>query len=135
MDISESVKTILRRDKVVTDLFYTIFLDRYPDVRTYFEGVDLQQQAVMLGMALLMVEQHYQHRYPATERYLKVLGQRHSRREIPAELYSQWRDCLLETLSRFHGDGWSDELQQQWKEAVDLASDVMLSGYDAPQGG
>jgi hemoglobin-like flavoprotein len=133
MDISESIKTILRREKNVTDQFYTILLNQYPDVGTFFKGVNLQQQAAMLNMALMMIEQYFQHRYPAAEQYLRLIGYRHAQQGIPSELYSRWRDCLLETLSLFHDDDWNDELRQQWKEAVDLASEVMLVGYESQQ--
>lgn len=133
MDIGDSIRSILQRQNVVTDLFYTIFLDRYPDVRTYFEGVDLRQQSVLLNMALVMTEQYYQHRYPATEQYLKLLGYRHAQRAIPQDLFPRWRDCLLETLKRFHGAEWSGALEQQWKAAVDVAVSVMHAGYESPQ--
>jgi len=36
MVIDESLKKILSRDEIVADLFYEIFLDRYPEVRDFF---------------------------------------------------------------------------------------------------
>jgi hemoglobin-like flavoprotein len=65
----------------------------------------------------------------AINQYLKILGHRHGERNIPPDLYPPFRDCLLETLSCFHGSDWSNVLQAQWHAAIEKASDVMLQGY------
>jgi hemoglobin-like flavoprotein len=129
MEISDSMHTILSRQEVVTDLFYLKFLDRYPDVQKFFQDVDLEQQAVLLKMALQIVVLYYVHRYPAAEQYLRVLGRKHCDRQIPMELYADWRDCLLDTLEQFHGDEWNERLETQWTDAVNLATDAMRGGY------
>ncbi len=51
-----------------------------------------------------------------------------------SDLYSDWRDCMLETLQDFHGNDWTDSLEQQWTEAINLAVDRMLEGYELEQG-
>ncbi len=129
MEISDSMHAILSRQEVVTDLFYLKFLDRYPDVQKYFHDVDLQQQAVLLRMSLQIVVLYYAHRYPAAEQYLRVLGRKHSDRQIPLELFADWRDCLLDTLEQFHGKDWNERLETQWTDAVNLATDAMRGGY------
>jgi hypothetical protein len=68
MNISQSIHEILNRDEVVADLFYDIFLDRHPEVRPYFVGVDLKQQAIVLTMMLSVIADYYLHTYPATAR-------------------------------------------------------------------
>lgn len=131
MNIHESVHKILGHQDAVAELFYTRFLDDHPEIRRYFDGVDMKRQAVLLGMTLLLIEHHYVHRYPTSEAYLRLLGHRHqSRRGIPAWTYGPFRDCLLETLAQFHGAEWDANLAHQWAEAIDLASRTMLSGYD-----
>ncbi|MFN0054483.1 MAG: globin domain-containing protein [Planctomycetales bacterium] len=134
MTITQSVQAILSREVIVTDLFYDIFLDRHPAVRDYFVGVDLTQQAAVLRMMLLMIEHHYTQPTPAARHYLQVLGQRHAQRHIPPELFPHFRDCLLETLGRFHGSEWSPDLKREWHAAIDAASKTMLDAYspDAP---
>lgn len=133
MDIQKSLERILQRDAIVTDLFYEIFLDRHPDVQKYFVGVDLKHQAVILKMALMTIASYHQHHYPAAEQYLKLLGHKHHLREIPADLFPDFCDCLLETLKRFHGTEWSPELRREWKAALDEATAVMRQGYDEQQ--
>ncbi len=129
MDISESVQRIVSNDGLVTDLFYIKYLDRYPELRKYFEGVEMQHQSVLLKMALSVIQQYYEHRFPGAEQYLRVLGSKHQLRGIPAGLYADWRECMLETLAQFHGHDWSPPLQEEWTAAINVASDVMMSAY------
>lgn len=113
-----------------TVLFYIKYLDRYPDVRQYFEGVELQHQAVLLKMALTIIQQRYEHRYPAAEQYLLVLGHRHRLQQVPKDLYFDWRDSMLDTLEQFFGAEWTEALEAEWTTAIDLAAEIMHRGYD-----
>jgi hemoglobin-like flavoprotein len=130
MNIQDSLERILRRQDIVADLFYTIFLDRYPQVQQYFRSVDLKRQAVLLTIALKVVEQHYLGGYPVTRSYLEYLGTKHRNLGIPKDTYPMFQDALLATLERFHGDLWSAELAQQWRDALDKATGVMFEGYE-----
>src|SRR5262245_20460207 len=110
MDIQESLDQILRNRENLAELFYAEFLDHYPEVRSHFEGVNLRRQAVLLTMALLVMERHYRCGYPATEMYLKYLGTRHHSRGVPVEQYPMFRGALLTALERFHGPDWDGRL-------------------------
>jgi hemoglobin-like flavoprotein len=88
----------------------------------------------MLRLALTMIEQYYRNRYEAMESYLRIIGFRHKRLEIPRDLYADWRDCLLDTLEAFHGKDWNEELERQWTEAINLAVETMLEGYELKVG-
>ena len=57
MDIQESLRQILTREELVADLFYVVFLERYPEVRRHFIGVNMRRQSVLLTMALQVVVQ------------------------------------------------------------------------------
>lgn len=134
MDIAESGQAILRGNGTISCLFYEKYLDRYPGVGQFFLQTEMSHQVVMLRLALTMVEQYYRNRYPAMEDYLRIVGFRHKRREISPGLYSDWRDCMLDTLEEFHGKDWSGSLEQQWTEAINLAVDRMLEGYELQEG-
>lgn len=129
MDIKESLHRILGDREVLADLFYIVFLDRYPEVRRHFQGVNLKHQAVLLTMALMVIERHHTDAYPATETYLKYLGTKHHDRAIPPDLYRGFRDALLATLERFHSNDWDAPLAGQWRAAIDGAIATMLKGY------
>jgi hemoglobin-like flavoprotein len=129
MDIQESLRQILAREELVADLFYVVFLDRYPEVRRHFVHVNMRRQAVLLTVALQFVVQYYLHSFPTVAAYLRILGEEHSCRGIEPELYPKFCQALLATLSRFHSREWNDELAQQWRQALDLAATKMLEGY------
>jgi hemoglobin-like flavoprotein len=129
MTIHDSVHRILDQQAPFADLFYLFFLERYPEVRGYFEKVNMKRQAVLLTMALMVMERHYSGSYPATRMYLKYLGTRHHDWGIPKELYPKFRAALLATLQRFHSTDWDEHLGEQWQVAIDLAIDTMLEGY------
>lgn len=132
MEIQQSLETLLQRQDELVTLFYDVFLKNHPEIRRYFVGVDLPRQGVLLTMSLMVMVHHYIHRYPATEAYLRVLGhQHHARRGIPSSTFPAFRVCLLESLAQFHGDGWTEPLATQWAEAIDLATAIMLEGYEA----
>jgi hemoglobin-like flavoprotein len=129
MDIEESLHRILQEKENVASRFYPFFLKRHPEARRYFTGVDMTGQAQLLRLALIMVERHHTHRYPATQSYLNYLGTKHRVRGIPEELFAPFRDALLAILEQFHGKDWDSALAGQWREAIDLAVASMAQGY------
>jgi hemoglobin-like flavoprotein len=129
MDIHESVHEILQRKESFADVFYLVFLEDYPEVRQHFAHVNFKHQSVLLTMALLVMERHFAHQYPSTEMYLNYLGTKHDDRGIPPQQYPMWREALLKTLERFHGQAWDDRLATQWREAIDAAIAAMIQGY------
>ena len=129
MDIHESMHRILHQAETLADLFYLVFLKEYPEVQKLFGRVNMKQQNVLLTIALMAIERHYEHRYPATGAYLKLLGQRHAQLGIGMDLYPKWTAAMLATLERFLGRDWHEGLAQQWREAIDVATESMLAGY------
>ena len=130
MRIVESVERILADKDILGERFYEVFFTRNPDVKKHFEGVEIRRQAVLLTAALALIEQNYSKPSPAITQYLHYLGTKHHARQISRELYVHWTNAMIETLSGFHGDDWSAELEQQWREAIDMAAELMLEGYD-----
>lgn len=130
MDIHESVSRILESEAVFGDAFYGVFLNRFPEVQQYFAKVNMQRQAVLLTMAMLIVEQYHGSSYPAMAKYLNDLGARHREWGIPKETYSLWREALIESLEKFHGDDWNDALAYRWDVAIDRTTKQMLKGYE-----
>jgi len=130
MDIQESVNTILASEEVFGSSFYEVFFRRHPDVRKYFAETEMKRQAALLTTAMILVEKYANAPNPAVEQYLQYLGTKHHERGIPRELYAAWRECMIETLTAFHGDAWSEELAAQWRDAIDGTSSVMFDGYE-----
>ena len=130
MNIHDSVEKILRSKEVFGESFYQVFFRRFPEVAQYFRDIDMERQSLVLTLSVSIVEQYFTRGYPATEKYLKYLGTQHHKRGIPRELYSMWRDAMLETLEDFLADGWNDELAAEWHAAIDRATNLMFEGYD-----
>src|SRR5262249_4512098 len=125
----ESLRLILARNESVTDPFYVAFFEQHPEVRQYFTQVDMRSQAVLLTIALQLVAQYYLHAFPAIEAYLKILGRERACRRVSPELYPKFSKVLLASLAQFHGPEWDDALAQQWKQALERATEKMLGGY------
>jgi hemoglobin-like flavoprotein len=125
MDIHESMHRIMLHAETLADLFYLVFLKDYPEVQRFFGRVNMKQQNVLLTIALMAIERHYEHRYPITGAYLKILGERHAQIGIGADLYPKWTAAMLATLERFHSRDWNEQLARQWREAIETATQSM----------
>lgn len=129
MEINQSLEQVLSSQESLGDLFYDKFLTQYPEVKKYFEGINLDRQAVLLTMALVVITQYYLNPYPATAKYLRYLGSKHHDGGIPTALYSKWTEAMLATLKEFHGDDWDDHLAEQWTKAIAQSAECMFDGY------
>lgn len=129
MNIHESVVRIMKSQDVFGEAFYEVFLGRYPEAQPYFSGIDMKRQALVLTMSVSLIEEYSSSGYPATEKYLKYLGSRHHRLAIPKDLYPKWREAMIETLQRFLGNEWTDELAAEWTNAINRCASVMFEGY------
>jgi hemoglobin-like flavoprotein len=129
MDMHDSLQRILASKQVIGDVFYEALLAHHPEIRPYFEGIDLCRQAVLLTMQLTVIEVYHRLGSPPARLYLQHLGTQHHNRGIPLELYGPFRDTLLEVMQRFLEEDWTEELAKEWKTAIDDASAVMFEGY------
>ena len=133
-NLQESLHQILQHGKgELGKTFYVRLFEVCPEAQTFFQEVDLGVQANILVNALHVVVSHANHRFPATESYLKILGNRHHQRGIPAYMYLKFFAVLLDVLQEFHADSWEPELAKEWGAAFDLAARTMLAGHvDGP---
>lgn len=130
MDITESVQALLSSKERVIERFYDRLLTQHPELRRHFENRDMRIQASMLTIALASVEAYYTQRFFATAHYLRVLGHRHFHEGVRPEDYPKFRDTLMQILKGFLGNDWTPQLEEQWREALDLTIATMLEGYD-----
>jgi hemoglobin-like flavoprotein len=131
VDIRESAEKICEDGTRLTDRFYEVFLARCPEAVEFFKGSDMDTQSVMLTMALGAVREHPKIKN-GFKAYLRVLGTKHKRRDIPRELYGQFLDALLVTLEEIHGSDWDENLAGQWRAAFADVQKLMFQGYDKP---
>jgi hemoglobin-like flavoprotein len=129
MNISQSLDRIFQSQEAFGRSFYEVFLGRYPQLQEFFRDVDMERQAVLLTMALAVVERNRRNPTSTTNKYLRYLGAKHRDRNVPPELYPQFVDAMMESLARFHGDEWNASLSAEWHESIDRAIEPMLQGY------
>ncbi len=130
MNIQDSLHRILASKKIFGQYFYETFFARCPEARQYFRNVNIERQAVLLTMALVVIEKQHGSAYLAAEEYLKYLGTKHHDWQIPKHLYANWSAAMLATLAQFHGDEWDESLGQQWQEAIEQVIGLMFQGYE-----
>ncbi len=129
MELRESIDTILAEGTTLTDRVYELLFERHPEARALFENTHMRAQSVMLSAALMVNKYHPD--YPeAARQYLKVLGTRHARKDVPRELYVAFQEALLLALEEFHGKDWTEDLSRQWRESLHQSVQIMFEGYD-----
>jgi len=130
MELQESLNIALEQTDLIGRRFYEVFFKLCPEATVHFDGIDMKRQVHVVTMVLIIVVQLHTHRFEATQAYLRYLGTRHNDRRIPRELYSAWRNAMLETLAAAHGDRWADDVAGQWAAAFDGAIELMSEGYE-----
>src|SRR5437868_2798238 len=94
MSIHESLQRLLRRKDLFGTTFYEVFFQHCPEARPHFAGVNLANQAVLITLALNIIEGYYSHHYPAMAMYLPYLGHKHHLRRVPTELFAPFGEAL-----------------------------------------
>jgi hemoglobin-like flavoprotein len=130
MNIHKSLHEILQAKDRLAEMFYEHFLEEHPEVRPLFANVDFKRQRILLTTALMVVERCYAHPTPAVEQYLQYLGTKHNEFHVPREAYAKWAEVMIATMREFHGDEWSEELEREWRAAIDQACELMFQGYE-----
>jgi hemoglobin-like flavoprotein len=117
-----------RADELTTTFYRRLFTTA-PAARALFPD-DLADQRRKLALALSTIVE-------ATARpdelvpYLERLGRRHVGYGAVAEHYPVVADTLRSTLAEVLGPAWSPSLDEAWRAALQLVSDVMLQGAAA----
>ena len=92
MDLTESIHRIQQSEVVFGKQFYQHLLEKHPEARRYFEGIDMHRQAIIFTMQLAVVGAYHQRRTATAEQYLQVLGTQHKERGVPRAMYGAFRD-------------------------------------------
>lgn len=105
--------------------FYASLFEQHPEIAPLFGHADMRTQASKLLSAMNTIVNSFKD--PDTLRgYLGALGLRHERRFMVKERdFIGFREVLIETLSEFEGDDWTDELGEVWTLAFDEIARVM----------
>lgn len=128
--LEESLRSMLpprvKADADLPSMFYQLLFERYPLLRAMFP-TDMTAQKKKLLDALVMVIENL--RTPSKVRAsLQELGRRHVGYGTKAEHYPLVCACLLDAMKKVAGDTWSGDQREEWRIALELVSEAMLSG-------
>jgi hemoglobin-like flavoprotein len=111
------------------DTFYDIFFAKSPAIPPKFAETDMQRQkqdvmaSVLMALRLAMGD-------AVARQAISELAESHSRRhhDIKPELYELWLDALCEAIKKHDGQ-YTPKLEQQWREAMRPAIELMTAAY------
>lgn len=125
--LRESFARIGEQKAAFAETFYATLLEKYPDMRSFFAGVDLKRQQTSLIATLLAMLNGAERGEEIREQFQR-LGQRHHARQIGAEYYPAFGQTLLETLARYD-PAWTPELRSAWAAALEQCVRYMMESY------
>jgi hemoglobin-like flavoprotein len=125
--LRESFALVVQRQPQMTQRFYEILFERYPQARPLFGGNASAKQEKMLTEALTAVMDHLDDAAWLKDT-LAGLGKKHVGYGITREMYGWVGDSLLATLVEVAGDQWNPELAAAWIEAYGAISSLMQAG-------
>lgn len=111
------------------DSFYDIFFAKSPEIPPKFAKTDMERQKQDV-MASVLMALRLASGDPAARQYIQQIGESHSRRgyHIRPELYVLWLDALCEAV-RKHDPAYTPDLEEQWRQAMRPAIDLMIAAY------
>lgn len=125
--LRESFARLGAQKEAFAATFYNTLLENYPEVRAFFDGVDLKRQQTSLIATLLALLNEAEHGEEVRALFQR-LGQRHSARQIGAEYYPAFGQTLLATLA-LYDPAWTAELHRAWAAALERCVRVMMESY------
>ena len=112
----------------LTVYFYAILFTRYPEVRELFPAnLDVQRDRLLRGLLRIvdLVDDPEN-----LVRFCARLGRDHRKFGALNGHYPAVGACLLDTLARFAGPAWSEELAAAWTRAYGTVAQVMSQAAD-----
>lgn len=125
--LHSSLELATGEERVITERFYEILFDRYPQAQALF-GRDRREQAAMLQESIVAVLDHLDDAGWLHDR-LHSLGRRHVDYGVTAEMYGWVAESLVATLAEAVGDAWTPAMEDAWYQALTVVSDMMLAAY------
>lgn len=122
--LSESLQFLKSKGGAVARAFYAALFERHPGVRSLFP-TDMAAQERKLIDSLVAVVEHVGDPGRLTP-MLRELGKRHAGYGAIADHYRIVCALLIECMARESGSAWSDQLEAEWAQALELVSAIMI---------
>lgn len=125
--LRSSFELVVDRRPNLTERFYEILFQRYPQAKALFVRNSPASQQKMLTDALVAVMAHLEDA-PWLTTTLKHLGAKHVGYGVTDEMYAWVGDSLLATLAEAGGPYWTPALQKAWTDAYGAIAGLMKAG-------
>jgi len=112
---------------IASELFYERLFHVNPELKSYFEGVDLPTQRSKLIKAINTVVMSLD-RIETLIPMISELGKRHVGYGVEDQHYQQVGDALLWTLKTGLRKHWNEDVKIAWTTAYQLLAEVMING-------
>jgi truncated hemoglobin YjbI len=113
-------------DPAFLDRFYDAFIDANPDVRPFFEGVDMRRLKRKLKSSLHLVTLAVDEA-PGASDYLLFLGRMHARFRLEPEHFQFWIDALVQAVSESDTE-FDRQVEAAWRQVLGEAMVLMNEG-------
>ena len=126
--LEASFATITPRADELVARFYSELFCRHPAVEPLFADTDMRTQQGKLLAALKLVVENVRHRdklLPA----LREMGRRHQEYGAVQEHYAAVAETLIDVMSEVAGPAWTAQVEDAWRNALNLIAEVMLNEY------
>lgn len=121
--LEKSFQLVAPKGKELTEKFYQILFEDYPEVKPLFKN----NNAMKLLESLAFIVGNIRNQDKVVS-YLRDLGKTHKSFKVKEEDYPKVGASLLKTLEEFAGDAWNDEIKTTWTDAYGLIQTTMLEG-------
>jgi len=110
--------------------FYDRLMSTNAEIRSKFEGIDMEEQVSLLSHAIVMSFLFVDKDQQVAKRCLDDVRETHAQRNlnIEPELYDTWLECLLETVA-LCDPHTNDKLLSDWRDVMSIAIKHIREGY------
>jgi methyl-accepting chemotaxis protein len=132
--IEETFSKLVGNGDKLVESFYTSLFTKHPEVKPMFSNVNQKEQEKKLLSGLALVVNNLRNPdvlAPA----LSNLGKNHQKYGAVAEHYPVVVGILIEVMSKFAGDLWTEDVKHAWTKALNAVAESMLSAYENSDNG
>ena len=129
MNLEESANYILINQSRLADRFYEVLFREHPEVRVFFDGINMDAQRAKLVTALVTVQRQATVGGWVSENYLRDLGKMHVKLGVRPSMFRDFIETLMKVLAEFHDEHWTQDLANDWRHALNASVELMLTAY------
>ena len=123
-----SFEKVARKREDFIHSFYELLFERYPEMKHFFEHVDMakQEEKLIKALSFAICNMESEKEF---EPVVRDLGSLHKSKNITPDHYQQFNECLIETIKKYSSSSWNEKTETAWKQALKSISHFMQNGH------